>query len=71
MVVPIVSKVRNHESDIAANFIVFISVIEPIAMTVLFIEAILYGIKPVTYMSGVGLCFFFATNIFFCLVYNK
>ena len=38
MVVPIVSKVRNHESDIAANFIVFISVIEPIAMIVLFIE---------------------------------
>jgi hypothetical protein len=71
MVVPIVSKVRNRESKIVANFIIFISVLEPIGMLVLFIEAIQYGIKPVTYLAGLALIFHFATNFFFCLIYTK
>jgi len=40
MVVPIVSKVRNRESKIVANFIIFISVLEPILIIVMFIEAL-------------------------------
>ena len=71
MVVPIVSKVRNRESKIVANFIIFIGVLEPVGIIVLFIEAIQYGIKPVTYLAGFALIFHFATNFFFCLIYTK
>jgi hypothetical protein len=71
IILPIASKIRNRESNLVANFVVFICILEPIGTVVLLVEAIKFGIKPVAYLSGVALIFHFATNIFFTLVYRQ
>ena len=71
MVVPIVSKVRNRESKIIANLIVFVCLMEPVVLITQYALATAYGIKPVVYLTGVAILFHFAANVFFGLVYTK
>lgn len=53
----LISKMKNRESRFIANMIVFWSIIEFVAVLVVFYLSLKFGIKPVVYMILVAIMF--------------
>ena len=51
--------------------IVFWSIVEFVAICVVFYLAVKFGIKPVVYMIMVAIMFTVATNLFFFIVFQR
>ena len=67
----IISKLKNSKSRFVANMIVFWSIVEFVAICVVFYLAVKFGIKPVVYMIMVAIMFTVATNVFFFIVFQR